>query len=112
VLSSAKIQHAEGYKKELIDGRDRCRASLEALLLRGGLDGTFQTVQAREDAYVIFGATSEFVTLRLEGGDEVLTQKQAVDAVMGAADRLLGVHDAVPTTKQRKTPARSSAVMR
>src|SRR5439155_10995944 len=48
VLSSAEVQQAEGYKKELLDGKDRSRASLEALLLRGGLDGTFQTVRARE----------------------------------------------------------------
>jgi AcrR family transcriptional regulator len=112
VLSSAEVQHAEGYKKEILDGRDRSRASLEALLLRGGLDGTFQTVRAREDALVIFGATSEFVTIRLEGGEEVLSQKQAVDAVMGAACRLLGVQDQGPTTRRRKTPVRSSASAR
>jgi AcrR family transcriptional regulator len=112
VLSSAEVQHAEGYKKEILDGRDRSRASLEALLLRGGLDGTFQTVHAREDAYVIFGATSEFVTIRLEGGEEILTQKEAVDAIMSAAGRLLGVRDAVPLTKRRKAPAPSSASVR
>jgi AcrR family transcriptional regulator len=112
VLSSAEVQHAEGYKKEMLDGRDRSRASLEALLLRGGLDGTFPTVQAQKDAYVIFGATSEFVTIRLEGGEDILTQKQAVDAIMGAASRLLGVADAVPSAKRGKTPRRSSAPAR
>jgi AcrR family transcriptional regulator len=112
VLSSAEVQHAEGYKKELLDGRDRSRASLEALLLRGGLDGTFETVRAHEDAFVIFGATSEFVTIRLEGGEETLTQKEAVDAVMGAAGRLLGVQDAIPVTNRRGSPARPTAAAR
>jgi AcrR family transcriptional regulator len=109
VLSSAEVQHAEGYKRELLDGKDRSRASLEALLLRGGLDGTFQTVQAREDALVIFGATSEFVSIRLEGGEEALNQKQALDAILGAAARLLGVPAQGAVTRRRKRPARSSA---
>jgi AcrR family transcriptional regulator len=112
VLSSAEVQHAEGYKREILDGKDRCRASLESLLLRGGLDGTFQTVQAREDAYVIFGATSEFVTIRLEGGEEVLSQQQAMEAIMGAASRLLGAADRLHSAKRRKAPARSSAAAR
>jgi hypothetical protein len=68
-------------------------------------------VNAREDAYVIFGATSEFVSIRLEGGEEVLTRDQAVEAVMNAAGRLLGVQRQAPSTKRRRGPSRSSAAM-
>lgn len=102
VLGSSEVQQAEGYKQEMLDGRDRCRASLEALLLQGRLDGTFTTVRAHEDALVIFGATSEFVSLRLSGGESTLTGEQATDAVMDAARRLLGAEIAAPTTKRRR----------
>jgi AcrR family transcriptional regulator len=91
VLGSPEAKSAAGWSQEFLDGVGREMASLEAVLARGARDGTFPTVQVETDAQVIFGATNNFASLHMAGGPDVVSREQALDAVLGAARRMLGV---------------------
>jgi AcrR family transcriptional regulator len=91
VLGSPEAKSAAGWSQEFLDGVAREMASLEAVLARGAGDGTFRSVRVEADAQVIFGATNNFASLHIAGGPDVVQREQALDAVVQAARRMLGV---------------------
>jgi AcrR family transcriptional regulator len=111
VLGSAEAKSAAGWSTEHLEGIERQIASLEAVLARGGHDGTFPITQVRPDADVIFAATEHFNSIRMASGPDALTRQAALDAVMEAASRMLGIASEKYTTRRAsKRPARPVSV--
>lgn len=107
VLRSAEVQQADGYAQELLDGKVRNRASLEALVERGVAEQAFRTDHPADDAFVVAGATNEYVGLRLDAGEDAPSQAEALESVMRAARRLLGPDRPVTGTRGRRGRAAS-----
>ncbi len=89
-LGSAEARSSKGWSQEFLNGVERTIASLEAVLARGSLEGAFRT-GVRSDAQVIFGATNNFNSMRMAGGPATVTREGALDAIMDAAGRMLGL---------------------
>jgi AcrR family transcriptional regulator len=109
VLGSPEAKSAAGWSQEFLDGVAREMASLEAVLARGGGDGTFATVRVETDAQVIFGATNNFASLHMAGGPDLVTREQALDAVIEAARRMLGVRTRYESGSTSKASAKRDA---
>jgi AcrR family transcriptional regulator len=91
VLGSNEARSAPGWNREFLDGVERSLSSLEAVIERGVREGRFVTPSPTDDAKILFGATQNFVSLRMARGPSAMSRDETTNALIQAARRMLGL---------------------